>query len=54
MNDKWYAVPGYKGAKGIEGQPHVVNQDGELIACFEAIEDAEAAAKAVNKERGHD
>ena len=32
---KYYAVPPYKGNKTFRGEPHVVNEDGELVAVFE-------------------
>ena len=44
----WYPVPAYIGAKGHDGEPHVLNRDGELVAVFERIEDAELAADAAN------
>jgi len=44
----WYAVPAYKGAKGIDGQPHVVDANGELVGLYELMEYAEITARAIN------
>ena len=49
----WYPVPPYKGGKGWEGDPHILNCDGELVGVFETLADAEAAARAMN-ESGHE
>ena len=47
----WHPVPAYKGAKGPEGQPHVVDANGELVGVFELMEHAEITARAVNLSR---
>jgi hypothetical protein len=51
-SDTWYPVPGYKKASGWEQDPHILNSEGELVAVFETMEDAERAAKAVNSQEG--
>jgi hypothetical protein len=46
---RWYAVPAYKGARGIDGQHHVVNAHGELVCTCERLQDAESIAADHNR-----
>jgi len=48
LNLPWHPVPAYKGAKSPQGQPHVVDTNGELVGVFELMEYAEITARAVN------
>jgi len=42
LNEKWYAVPGYKGApEKMDRDPHVVNDRGELMCVCEGLDIAE-------------
>ena len=43
---RWHPVPAYKGAKGFEGQPHIVNERGELVAVFENFTGPDGAVRA--------
>lgn len=43
---RWHPVPAYRGAKGYEGQPHIINQDGELVAVFENFTGPDGAVRA--------
>lgn len=51
---KWYAVPGYNRGSGPLTDPHLVNSDGELVATFEELPDAEHVARLHNRLEGHD
>ena len=45
----WYPVPPCTGATGWEGDPHILNREGEPVGSFEMMADAEATARAVNE-----
>lgn len=45
---RWYAVPAYRGARGIDGSPHVVDEAGQLVCTCELIEHAELIARLFN------
>lgn len=46
---KYYAVPPYKGNETFKGDPHIVNENGELVAVFEAdMDTCEKFVEAIN------
>lgn len=51
---KWYAVPGYNRGDGPLADPHLVSSNGELVAAFEELTDAEHVARLHNQLEGSD